>query len=65
MYGPEWEQPCRSCPESRDLDRKVRQLLYGRRRQMCRILYEIRGKTVFVLRVRHTARAYLAPEELG
>ena len=47
------------------LDREVRQLLYGRRRQMYRILYEIRGETVYVLRLRHAARAYLDPEEIG
>ena len=56
---------CPIAPESRDLDREVRQLLYGRRRQMVRILYEIRATTVFVLRIRHTARAYLDPDQLG
>ena len=56
---------CPIAPESRDRDREVRRLLYGRRRQMYRILYEIRGKTVYILRLRHAARAYLDPEELG
>ncbi len=56
---------CAIAPESQDLDREVRQLLYGRRRQMYRILYEVRGDTVVVLRIRHTSRAYLDPEELG
>ena len=56
---------CPIAPESRNLDREVRQLLYGRRRQMYRLLYEIRGETVFVLRLRHAARAYLPPDEIG
>ncbi|MCP3964512.1 MAG: type II toxin-antitoxin system RelE/ParE family toxin [bacterium] len=56
---------CSIAPETRDLNREVRQLLYVRRRQMYRILYEIRGQTVFVLRLRHTARAYLDPGEIG
>jgi plasmid stabilization system protein ParE len=33
---------CPVAPESRDIDREVRQLLYGKKRQMYRILYEIR-----------------------
>lgn len=52
---------CPVAPESRDIDREVRQLLYGKKRQMFRILYEIRGEAVYVLRVRHAARAYLEP----
>jgi plasmid stabilization system protein ParE len=56
---------CPIAPESQDLDREIRQLLYGRQRLMYRILYEIREDTVFVLRLRHTARARLDPEELG
>ncbi len=57
------ELPAR-CPiaaESRDLDREIRQLIYGRGRHGYRILYEVRGETVVVLRVRHTARDYLDP----
>lgn len=54
---------CPIAPESRDLNRQIRQLLYGRRRLMYRILYEIREDTVFVLRLRHTAQTRLAPQD--
>lgn len=47
-------------PESQDATIEVRQLLYGR----YRILYTVRGCTVFVLTVRHGARQFMAPEEL-
>lgn len=47
-------------PESQDATIEVRQLLYGR----YRILYTVRGSTVFVLTVRHGARQFMALEEL-
>ncbi len=59
------ELPAR-CPvarESRELGREIRQLLYWQGRHACRILYEIREETVFVLRIRHTAQDDLDPEE--
>jgi plasmid stabilization system protein ParE len=42
----------------------LRQLLHGKRRQVHRVLFEIRGNTVVVLRVRHSAQDFLGPEEL-
>lgn len=54
------------CPIARDcrgLGRKIRQLLYWQGRHACRILYEIREETVFVLRIRHSAQDRLDPEE--
>lgn len=46
-------------PESKDLGREIRQLLYGKRHAVYRVLFEIRGDTVFVLRVWHGARDWL------
>jgi plasmid stabilization system protein ParE len=40
------------------------QLLSGRRTGVYRILFEVRGRTVFILRVRHSARDLLRPDEL-
>ncbi len=40
----------------------LRQLLHGKRRQVHRILFEIREQTVVVLRVRHSAQDFLRPE---
>lgn len=47
-------------PENQDTTIEVRQLLYGR----YRILYTVRGLTVFVLTVRHGARQFMAAEDL-
>jgi plasmid stabilization system protein ParE len=52
-------QRCGVAPESEHLDREIRQLLYGKRNNKYRILFEIRAKTVVVLRVRHGARRTL------
>ena len=54
------------CPEAPEAawHEGLRQLLHGKRRQIHRILFEIRGDTVVVLRVRHSAQDFLRPEEL-
>jgi plasmid stabilization system protein ParE len=41
----------------------LRQLLHGKRRHLHRILFEIRGQLVVVLRVRHGAQDFLGPED--
>jgi plasmid stabilization system protein ParE len=43
---------------------ELRQLLHGKRRSVYRILFEISGNTVNILRVRHSAQDLLEPEEL-
>ena len=50
---------CGLAPESTHFGREIRQLLYGKRRGIYRILFEIRDTTVVVLRVRHSARRSL------
>jgi plasmid stabilization system protein ParE len=54
------------CPEAPEAEwyEGLRQLLHGKRRQVHRILFEIRRPTVVVLRVRHSAQDFLGPEEL-
>jgi plasmid stabilization system protein ParE len=58
------EDPVR-CPEAPEAEYRegLRQLLHGRRRGMRRILFELRGDTVVILRVRHSAQDMLGPEE--
>jgi plasmid stabilization system protein ParE len=60
------EDKAESCPEAPEAEWHdgLRQLLYGKRRQVHRILFEIRGQTVVVLRCRHAAQDWLAPEQL-
>ena len=55
---------CGLAPESEWYPGELRQLLYGKRRGVYRILYEIRGNTVYILRVRHSAQALLEPGEM-
>jgi plasmid stabilization system protein ParE len=55
---------CELAPESDWFGAEIRQLLYGKRRGMYRILFEIRGQNVCILRVRHSAQALLERGEL-
>ena len=43
---------------------EVRQLLYGKSKNIYRVLFTIRDTTVYVLYVRHTAQAPLTLDEL-
>jgi plasmid stabilization system protein ParE len=43
---------------------QLRQLLHGRRQSVYRILFEVRGTTVYILRIRHGAQDLLSPDEL-
>jgi plasmid stabilization system protein ParE len=58
------EENPRRCPLASEADafsEEIRQLLYGKRRHMYRILFTIVGSTVRVLHVRHAARPTLRP----
>ncbi|WP_169979849.1 type II toxin-antitoxin system RelE/ParE family toxin [Tautonia rosea] len=59
-------QPTR-CPVSEDdseaLGREIRLRLYGRRHGVFKILFSIEGETVWVLRIRHSARGPIEPEQ--
>ncbi|HTU19210.1 MAG TPA: type II toxin-antitoxin system RelE/ParE family toxin [Gemmataceae bacterium] len=50
--------------EAVDLGVELRELLYGRRRGVYRILFTIEGQTVNIVRVRHAAQDRLAPDDL-
>ena len=50
--------------EAADLGVELRQLLYGKRRNVYRILFTIEGGTVNVLRIRHAAQDRLTPEDV-
>jgi plasmid stabilization system protein ParE len=62
---------CAVAPESRDLGREVRQLLYGSRRNAYRILFGIGAdaqsgeKVVRVYRIRHASRRRIRVEEIA
>jgi len=50
--------------EATDLGLELRELLYGRRRTIYRVLFTIDGQTVNVLRVRHAAQDRLKPDDI-
>src|SRR5262245_19421691 len=50
--------------EATDLGVDLRQLLYGRRRNVYRILFLIEGDTVNILRVRHAVQDWVGPDDL-
>ena len=43
----------------------MRQKMFGKKRDVYRILFEIRGNTVFILRVRHGSQDLLQPDLPG
>jgi plasmid stabilization system protein ParE len=47
---------CPRAAESAVFGTKLRELRYGKRQRAYRIVFQIRGRTVYVLRVRHAAR---------
>ena len=81
VRGPEWfeelidslytlEQLPNRCPlarESEETKRDIRCLLFGARRGVYRILYEVDEKrqTVWILHIRHGALRDLGPDELA
>jgi len=50
-------------PESEAFNREIRQMLYGKRRGVYRVLYTIVEDTVSVLYIRHGARRFVEPDE--
>jgi plasmid stabilization system protein ParE len=51
-------------PEGEWYGEGLREFYYGKRRNTYRILFEIRGDVVYILRVRHGRQDLLNPEEL-
>ncbi len=47
---------CRMVDESEEIGGEIRELLFGKRRGMYRLLFRIERQTVQLLRVWHTAR---------
>ena len=79
--GPEWFEAlmealnsleklparCALARETKESKRRIRCLLFGKRRGVYRILYEIdeTRKTVWILHLRHGARQDLGPDRLS
>lgn len=55
---------CPLAAEADELGVEIRQLLFGKRRGTYRILFEIDGRTVQILRIRHSARDAVAERDL-
>jgi plasmid stabilization system protein ParE len=59
-----YPERCRVAGESEDLGVEIRELLFGKRQGIYRILFQIEGRTVQILRVWHGARDRVSPEDL-
>jgi plasmid stabilization system protein ParE len=59
--GPE---RCPLAAEAQDLGIELRELLFGKRPSVYRILFTIEGNTVNVLHIRHAGRDWLKPEAI-
>ena len=57
-------QRCRLAAEAHELGLDIRELSLGKRRGVYRLLFEIRGQTVHILRVWHCARDALSRDDL-
>ena len=57
-------QRCSFAIEHEIFPEEVRQLLYGKSRNLYRVLFAIRGITVSVLYVRHSSQAPFIPNEI-
>ncbi len=55
---------CGVADESEELGVEIRELLFGKRHGVYRILFQIDGKTVQILRVWHGARDRVSTEDL-
>jgi plasmid stabilization system protein ParE len=55
---------CGIADESEDLGVEIHELLFGKRHGVYRILFQIEGQTVQILRVWHGARDRVSPEDL-
>ncbi|SRR5579871_6383083 len=55
---------CPFADEAHELGLDLRQLLYGRRQRIYRILFTIDGNMVMIHRVRHAAQDRLGPHDL-
>jgi len=51
-------------PEAEAIGRPIRQLIFGKRRNRYRVLYEVRDNVVAILRVRHGSQDLLPMDEL-
>jgi toxin ParE1/3/4 len=58
---------CPAAPEARRLKRTLRQLLYGNKPHVYRVIYEVdeRSKTVWVLAIQHGARRNVQRSDLA
>jgi len=57
-------QRCPLAPEAEELGIELRELLFGRRRGVHRILFIVEQRTVYVLHIRNSARDVLRPSDL-
>lgn len=55
---------CGFAPEHQKLKRELRQLQYGRRPNVFRVVFLVEGSTVRVLRIRRAAQRFLRRSEL-
>ena len=51
-------------PEAEWCHRPIRQMLFGKRSGVYRVLYHVRGDVVFIARVRHSAQDFLSSDDL-
>lgn len=61
----QFPQRCEIAPESKFVGQPIRQLLYGRRSGVYRVLFTVRAREVHVLHIRHAARETMTAKEFS
>jgi plasmid stabilization system protein ParE len=55
---------CGLAEEATDIGEDIRELHFGRRRATYRVLFQVVGRTVNILRIRHSAQDSVPPRDL-
>jgi plasmid stabilization system protein ParE len=61
----EFPDRCGLAPENDAFEPEIRQLLYGRKSGIYRVIFTITGREVRVLHIRHAARTALSADDLA
>lgn len=57
-------QRCGIIAEAGELGEELRELLVGKRRGIYRVVFQVRGRSVHILHIRHSAKDRLTAEDL-
>lgn len=60
----QYPERCARAPEDDAFEERIRQLLYGKKHGIYRILFTVKEGVVHVLHIRHASQPHLDPDEI-